>query len=188
MKRPTFMQGAALALILAVGSAVAFVAFVPAFDRVAVLRCLITAQSAAYVIYLLYNSAEKTGRLTVPLLWIISAVCIALFVPGLLPVCIAHLGLVWLVRAVYFHSGLLPAVLDLGLCAVSLTAAIAAAKQSHSVFLSVWTFYLLQALFVAIPSARQASAGRRMSRGDDHFEHAHRRADEELRRLHRNHQ
>lgn len=188
MKRPTFMQGAALALILAAGSGAAFTAFVPAFGSVSVLRCLVAVHGAAYVIYLLYNSAETSGRLTIPLAWIASATCIALFVPGVLLVCIAHLGLVWLVRALYFHASVLPAVLDLGLCAVSLTAAFAAAAQSHSIFLSVWTFFLLQALFTAIPSAPRTPDERPLASRNDQFDDAHRRAGEALRRLHKNHQ
>ncbi len=64
----------------------------------------------------------------------------------------------WLVRSLYFYSGVLPALMDLGLSALSITAAVWAISQSGSVFLATWCFFLVQALFVAIPPAVKRNA------------------------------
>jgi hypothetical protein len=45
----------------------------------------------------------------------------------------------------------IPALMDLGLNALSVSASVWAITRSGSVFLAIWTFFLVQALFVSIP-------------------------------------
>ena len=72
--------------------------------------------------------------------------------------------------------------MDLGLSALSISAAVWAITHSGSVFLATWCFFLVQALFVTIPPALKRRAARRQA-PPQHFEHARRRADEALRQL-----
>jgi hypothetical protein len=96
-----------------------------------------------------------------------------------------HVGAVWLVRSLYFYSGIMPALMDLGLNALSVSAAVWAITRSGSVFLATWCFFLVQALFVAIPPAVQRKAKPEMNTAvdNDSFERARRQADAALRQL-----
>ena len=93
-----------------------------------------------------------------------------------------QLGLVWLVRSLYFHSSLLAALADLGLVALGFAAAVWAASRSNSAALCLWAFFLVQALYVAIP---QRTSGRDAPDGADadRFAHAHRAAEAAVRRM-----
>jgi hypothetical protein len=104
--------------------------------------------------------------------------------PLLLYVCL-HLGAIWLIRSLYFYSSALSALADLGLNGLSLAAAVWAVTRTGSVFLGVWCFFLVQALFVAIPKR----IGRRPGTGQDghdseaRFQHAYRAAETAVRKL-----
>ena len=96
-----------------------------------------------------------------------------------------HVGQVWLIRSLYFYSSALSALADLGLNLASVAAAIWAATESGSPFLSIWCFFLVQALFVAIPVRMGENRHKRRHEHayDDRFERAHRAAQGALRRL-----
>jgi hypothetical protein len=91
----------------------------------------------------------------------------------------------WLVRSLYFYSGVLPALMDLGLSALSIAAAVWAISHTGSVFLATWCFFLVQALSVAIPPAvkRKANATRNSAAENEPFERARRQADQALTQL-----
>ena len=67
----------------------------------------------------------------------------------------------------------------------ALAAGIWAATQTGSLFLSLWCFFLVQALFVAIPvnMNRKTAPGSSQRDPEDRFQHAHRVAESALRRL-----
>jgi hypothetical protein len=92
---------------------------------------------------------------------------------------------VWLVRSLYFYSGVMPALMDLGLNALSISAAVWAISRSGSVFLATWCFFLVQALFVAIPPTMQAKKKpeRNTAANRENFNRARRQADAALRQL-----
>ena len=96
-----------------------------------------------------------------------------------------HVGTIWLVRSLYFYSGVMPALMDLGLGALSVSAAVWAITRSGSVFLATWCFFLVQALFVAIPPAVQRTAKPEQNTPADseNFERARRQADAALAQL-----
>jgi hypothetical protein len=149
VKRPTFLRGVLVALVLALAGAAIFAALSPVFGSNAALRGIITLLGGAYVLYLLSSSRERTGRIVVPALWLAAAAVFWSFLPALLPFTVAHVGLIWLVRSLYHHSGVLRALGDLALSALSLAAALWA-LGSGSVFLTLWCFFLVQGLFVAL--------------------------------------
>ena len=108
----------------------------------------------------------------------------AVAAPNLAVYLLGHVGLLWLIRSAYFYSGLLPAVADLLLSGFSIAVGIWAASRSGSLGLSVWTFFLVQSLFVFIPRtvSKPETVGRRRS-GQDPFDKARRSAEAALRRL-----
>jgi hypothetical protein len=91
---------------------------------------------------------------------------------------------VWLIRSLYFYSSVLSALADLALNALSVIAAVWAVRQTGSVFLSFWCFFLVQALFVAIPAAMQRNKhGPAEAESEDRFQQAYRVAESALRNL-----
>ena len=88
-------------------------------------------------------------------------------------------------RSLYFYSSVLPALTDLMLSGLGLAAAVWAAGQTGSVFLSLWCFFLVQALFVVIPTRirRRHSESSLGPDGLDRFQRAHRSAEAAVRRL-----
>jgi hypothetical protein len=159
MKIPSFLNGVLLALALSLSAAVGFAALTTVMFPGLVIRLLIAG------------------------LGLIGAVAAAFFSPSLLVYLTVHVGMVWLIRALYYTAGVLPALLDLGLSALALAAAVWAAGQTGSVFLAVWSFFLVQALFVVMPRSVRDPAPLKDGVRDDEFERAHRNAEAALRRL-----
>lgn len=187
MKRETFLNGAIVAFVLAAGGGIAFLALKPVFGAAFVLRGLIAATSGGYVLYLLQRSDERAGRVAVPALWLVVAGVIWALAPGVPAFTLAHVGLIWLVRSLYFHAGITAALLDLGLCGAGFLAALAAAASSHSVFLTVWTFFLVQALFVAIPTVLRTDTPDPATHADERFQRALTTAEAAVRRVYSTH-
>jgi hypothetical protein len=153
-----------------------------------VLRLAIPLLAAVYLMYFFRSNSQRTGRIVTWSLWTALAVVTWWAGPPLLFYLLIHAGAVWLVRSLYSYSGVIPALMDLGLCALSAFAFGWVFLRTGGVFLATWSFFLVQALWVAIPrqihggieerNAKHAPAG-----GNERFDHAHRQADEALRQL-----
>lgn len=185
MKRPTFFRGVVLAAMIAVAVSIAFAAMTPWLGFLAVARLVIPAAALAYLVYLLRSSRESTGRMTVLTLWSALAAIAWWIAPPLPLYVLIHVGAVWLVRSLYFYAGVVPALIDLALSAFAVGAFIWAAAHTGSVFLAAWCFFLVQALFVAIPATidRREAKSTGEALNDEAFERARRQADHALRQL-----
>jgi len=185
MKRPTFMHGAFVALALAFSASAIVAAITPfvGFDNV--VRLVIPALSFTYLLYLFRSTDERTGRLTTLSLWSVLAVVSWWLSPPLAFYVLIHVGAIWLVRSLYFYSGLFPALLDLGLGVISVSAFVWAITRTGSVFLGIWCFFLMQALFIVIPSsvARNRATKDVPPSDNEKFDRARRQADEALQQL-----
>ena len=181
MKPVSFFEGAGVALAASLLGSVLFIALASMFGG-GLLRLLVSALAFAYIVYLLARSTQRVGRLSVIAIWSLISLAGWLFVPSTLAYLALQLCLIWLVRSLYHYHSVISALLDLGLMALSLLAAIWAWHSTHSLFLSLWCFFLVQALFVLIPrrfSGRQAPAAMQ----DDRFDRAHRAAQAAVRKL-----
>ncbi|MGH8652343.1 MAG: hypothetical protein ACREYE_09290 [Gammaproteobacteria bacterium] len=78
-------------------------------------------------------------------------------------------------RSAQHRLHVLSALADLGLNALGLTAAIWAVKQSGSLFASIWCFFLVQALFVAIPARLSRKPEKPDRDSEDRFQHSRQR-------------
>lgn len=183
MKRPTFFEGVAVALVASLAAGACYAALVLVFPSAGVVRFVVAGLGLAYVVYLLKRTDERVGRVVAIAAWAIAALALWIFAPPTLLYLAVHLGLLWLVRSLYFHGSLLSALADLGLVALGLAASVWAATQTHSVALSVWTFFLVQALFVAIPPRVAAPEAAAHDVPEDPFQRAHRAAEAALRRM-----
>jgi hypothetical protein len=184
MKRPTFFYGVVVALAIAVSAGALFSTFAPLLGEGTALRLIVAAMGLAYLICLFRRGVESTGRITTVALWFVVSAITWLTAPPIAVYVLIHAGMLWLVRSLYFYSSAFPALLDLGLSALSVSAASWAMTRSGSLFLAVWCFFLVQALFVVIPHRLGRPARRGADEFDnDAFERARRRADAALRQL-----
>jgi len=199
MKRPGFYEGVLIALLAGVIGSAIFTVFFTLFDGNELMRLLIASGGFCYALYLLNRSREPVGRVTAIAVWLFVAGLSWTFVPSLVLYGLIHTGLVWGIRSLYFYTSFVSALADLGLMALSLVIALWVGMHTDSVFISIWCFGLLQALFVFIPPnlleanglntnfPNKAEKGTQRhsseSMRDADFEHAYRNAESALRKL-----
>ena len=185
MKRPNFLNGVGIAAVFALLGSVAVTVLTPIVAFSALYTLLIPALGLAYVLYILSRSAERVGRATTLALWFGMSVTAWLVEPPFGLYLMAHVGALWLIRSLYFYSSALAALMDLGLNVVSTATAYWAAAHSGSVFLAIWCFFLVQALFVAIPSSLHRQPRHRPGAhpNTENFERARLRAEAAIRQL-----
>ncbi len=184
MNRPSFFQGVIVAAVLGFFASAVVATLTPFVGLGAVIRLVVPGLGLAYLLYLFSRSDERVGRATTLLLWGVLAIATWWLSPPLSLYLLIHVGAIWLVRCLYFYTGVFPALIDLGLSALSVSASVWAISRSGSVFLATWCFFLVQALFVAIPPAIRARKESSQAAVDNgNFEQSRRQADEALRQL-----
>jgi len=185
MKRPNFFEGVLVGIIASIAGSALFATLTWLFSPANILELIVTTVSFAYIVYLLARSHEKTGRIVVLSIWSIIATLAWLLPLPLTLFVFVHIALLWLIRSLYFYSSILSALIDLGLTGLGLAVAIWSGIHTGSLFLSIWCFFLIQALFVAIPARiTRQSPTRHFTPGcEDPFECAYRSAEAVLRKL-----
>ena len=185
MKKPAFFHGVVVAVVLAFVSSAVIGGLTPFVGIGSVIRLVIPAVALAYIFYLLRSSNERVGRISILALWSALTIATWWYSPSLPFYVLVHVGSMWLVRSLYFYTGIFPALMDLGLSAISVTAFTWALARSGSVFLATWSFFLVQALFVVIPSSIPArdEAGKARVMDNESFNRARRQADQALKQL-----
>ena len=182
MKTPGILEGIALAIGASLGAGILAALLPIVLSESTSTLMLISILALGYLVYLLKRSNERTGRVVMLAIWLlVSLACILLDISpvGFL---LVQAGLVWVVRSLYFHTSVLPALLDLGLVCLSLVASAWAILQTGSVMTATWCFFLAQALFVLIPGF--ASTSEPTSALEiDRFQSAHRVALDAVRKL-----
>jgi hypothetical protein len=182
MSRPGFFEGVVVAAAASLAGGAVHAALTTVFPPPSVFRLVVATLALAYIVYLVRRSDERVGRVVAVASWALATAATWLLGASSLGFLCVQLGLVWLVRSLYFHSSLLAALADLGLVALGFAAAVWAASRSNSAALCLWAFFLVQALYVAIP---QRTSGRDAPDGADadRFAHAHRAAEAAVRRM-----
>ena len=180
-KLPSLGQGLVVALILSACGAAVLAALAPWFGLALALRATIALLGFAYVLHAIGRSGERVGRITTLVCWLVVASAAWLIGLPLGAYVLVHLGAVWLVRSLYYYSGLVPALADFGLTLLGAAFAVWAAQHAASAWLAFWCFFLVQAFHVSIP----ASLGHKGAHDapDDAFARAHRAAEAAVRRL-----
>jgi len=185
MKSPGIFEGITLAIGASLGGGILAALLPIIFSEYTSARILISILALGYLVYLLKRSDERTGRVVMVVLWLIATLASTLLDTSLVGFLLIQAGLVWVVRSLYFHASVLPALLDLGLICLALVASAWAILQTGSVMTAIWCFFLTQSLFVLIPG---------FASGDDHascfntveadrFQSAHRVALDAVRKL-----
>lgn len=183
MNRPTFLNGVGLAAALAFVTAACVALLSLYIGAGLVVLFAVPAVAFAYVVYLLVSSRERSGRLTTLAAWLVLAIVTAWLAPPLTVYIAVHLAALWLVRSFYYHAGVVPALADLALFGLGIAAFTWAFASTGSIFLATWCFFLVQALFTAIPASINGNSCTVGTADNAEFERARRRADEALRVL-----
>ena len=183
-RKPTLLRGIVVALAASLCGAALLAALPALFGAAAAARIVIALLGLGYVVYVLADSAERTGRVTTVVVWTAAAAGTWLVEPPLGAYALLHIGMIWLIRSLYRYSSILSALADLALTALAAAFAVWAAARSGSPWLALWCFFLVQAFHAWLPASLGAK-GPRSARTDDgaSFERAHRAAEAALRRL-----
>jgi hypothetical protein len=181
--RPSFGQSIGVGLILSLCGAALLPLLAPFVGAGSALRAVIALLGFAYVLYLVGKSGERVGRITTITAYAVAALVAWLAGLPLVAYVLVHVGLVWLVRSLYYYSGVLPALADLGLSVLGTAFAVWAAQHSGTAWLAFWCFFLAQAFFVVIPSSLSGRAREATNEADQAFHRAHRAAEAAVRRL-----
>ena len=184
MKTPGFWPQVGYGLLLSATGAVLYAALGGLVGSTTLLRALVVILGAAYLALLLHGLRARIGVVVTLACWLAVTLLLFAFDPRLWAWLLAQVAMVWLVRCLYRYDSLAAAIADAALSGLALATAIATARYTHSVFLTLWSFFLVQALFVFIPGARAAVAPNDGGIDpEDAFAHAHRTAENALRRL-----
>jgi len=181
--RQSLGTGLAVALVLSACGAAVLAAATPWLGPAAALRAVIALLGLAYTLHAIARSGERVGRVTTIAAWAVIAAAVWLLGLPLPGYVLAHIGLVWLARSLYYYSGLIPALVDLGLSALGAAFAVWAAQRSGSAWLALWCFFLVQAFHVLIPASLTKRGAGEAGAADDAFARAHRAAEGAVRRL-----
>lgn len=152
---------------------------VPLLGAASALHLLLSVLALAYALVVLAHG-RRIGRPSLIGGWLLLTALIAVTGLGLTAALLLYLGYLWLVRAVSLAPGALAAVLDAGLIALAIGAALWAGQHSGSLVMAVWCFFLvLAAGALLLP----ATTRHRTAPADDRFDRARRSADAALRTL-----
>jgi len=185
MKTATFFEGVLIALIVSFMSSVLLFTLSSFVPSNILIRGLISGISIAYILYLLSRSNERIGRIIVMTVLLISIITLWFVWPAITFFILGHMTIIWLVRSLYFYSSLVSSLTDLALTFSSLLIAFAVASHTDSLFLTLWCFFLIQALFVLIPKSipKPNSSSSISLNNEDEFQHSFRAAQAAVQQL-----
>jgi hypothetical protein len=184
MKPMSFLRSVGIAFAIALAVSVLFSVLTAVGSSFAALRSLIPAAAFAYLLCLMARSPLRSGKVTAILAWAAAATGLWFFVPGIALYLLLHGLLIWAIRSLCWYRSLFSAVLDLGVTLMSLAAAVWAGQHTGGLFLSVWSLFLVQTLFVFIPTSAPKRQPKTIAADpEDAFARAERAAQTALRRL-----
>jgi hypothetical protein len=178
---PGFLRSAVIGLLLSAAGAVAFVVLAPLLGTLATAHGVIVGLALACLLLTLHDSAARVGRVVSFSAWLVLVAALYLFDPPVTIWLLAQVGALWLVRCLYRYDALRFAAGDALLTLFALACAMAAWSHAHSVFLALWTFFLVQALTALMPGPAAEVPGEPAD--DARFDQAFCTAEAALRRM-----
>jgi len=152
MKRPSIIGGVIAAFCLAFIAVVLLqvdALFFP-YAYYYSLKTSIASITLAYLIYLLWAKKSSHGRIL-----LLFSVCLILgmgyLVLSLTPFILLSMFIIWLSRSLLWHRSFIAAGADGVLCGLGSIFSTFSWLHTGSLFIAIWCFFLLQALFVLIP-------------------------------------
>jgi hypothetical protein len=184
MNAPSLWREIGIGLLLSVAGAVILASLGPILGNGLVVRGLILGLAAVYLVLMLQAFRARVGRMLALLGWCAASALLLVFDPALWVWLGVQVMVIWLIRCLYRYDRLGAALADAIISSFALAAAIATARHSGSLFLSLWCYFLVQAnvAFIA-PRRPLPGSDERADAGDDDFAQAQRHAEIALRRL-----
>jgi hypothetical protein len=182
MNPHSFWRQLLLALALSVLGAVLHTTLSMILGASISIRISLLTVTMVYLLFLLQASPARSGRLLATLAYLALSGLLMLLNPALWLWLLLLTGFIWLLRSLQSYDSLIPAAIDALLCALALAAAIATARHSGSLFLCLWSYFLVQALLALLPITQPAE-NITASSADVDFDTWHRNAEAALRRL-----
>lgn len=182
MKPPSLWRELGVALVLSLVGTVAFHALAVAAGTSSALRLTVLGLGSAYALALLATVPTRIGK---PVAAVVGAGLGALLVvldPPLPAWVLAQTAGLWLLRCCYLHGGPGAALKDATLSTFAVAAAWYGAVHSRSIFLALWAYFLVQALWSLIPATAPTAAAPDTGPAC-RFDQAERTAEAALRRL-----
>lgn len=185
MNRPGFFEGVVLSVFISITGSILFHGLESLLSVNLILQPVIAVTFFIYLLYLLIRSKQRTGRITVIALWFLASLLMLSLNTPIMIFLLVQGCMLWLIRSVYFYTSVLSSAADLLLTTTGILAAVWTARYTDSLIFSLWSFYLIQALFVTIPvNWRKPALNRKTSLpADDSFEHAYHSAEKAVRLL-----
>jgi len=180
MKSLSFWRAVLLAILISVVSAVCHSLLSKLIGTSTSLRLCVLGAALIYVWAMLAHGPKRSGRVLAALAWLGLALALLAFNPPLLVWLLLQTGFIWLLRALQSYDSLIPAGADALLSVFALAAGIATAQHTHSLFLALWSFFLVQALIAFVPVRTSSVA---VNAANNDFEASLRNAEAALRRL-----
>jgi hypothetical protein len=152
MKKSTFFREVVVALTLSCAGSVLYVSLSQIVSPITALKSIIGIVALCYSGYLLARCRVMPGRVTIAVTWFLVAAACWFGNLTLSSFLLIQVGMIWVIRSLFYHRSPVGALLDLLINALSVFACVWAMVQSESLFMSLWCCFLVQALFVFIPA------------------------------------
>lgn len=174
-QKPSFVEGTIAALLLAIAGSFFYSALTLFFNPSLSLALVINVLALAYTLYLLWRSPRAHGKIAISAIYLALLISILFLQPPLwLHIVFATVSLS-VIRSLFYYSSLVPASIDLILSLLNFTILIWAYHQTQSLFITLWSYFLVQALFSFIPTKNLDK--KRRDHEDNHFNRAHQQAE-----------
>lgn len=179
MNGPGFWRSVGIGLVASLAGTVAFHLFAPLLGGGMALRATVALLAGAAALAVLFDRGHRIGRFVAFAAWLVLLAILLVLDPGLWLWAAVPVFAAWLMRSLFRYQTLLQAGTDAVLALFALAAGWLVLRHTHSVFLALWCYFLVQALTALIPRARSATP----PPAGDRYDQAQRNAEAALRRL-----
>jgi len=142
---PSLTGSLLIALLLALASSLAIPLLVAVIGLPEAARLAVALCGGAWLLATVRLDRAPSGVPTAVAAWLFVAIAVGLFVAEFPAYVAAHAALLWLVRTILVHRRAGPAAIDAFFCIASFAAAALALSRTGSTFLTVWSFFFVQA-------------------------------------------
>ena len=188
MQRPTLLEGILVALVLSLLVGPIVVLLQTLVGSLLAWKAVVVLIASTYIGYLLVQSGRRKGRVTLGLGTLVVLLAALLLNVPMTTMLLVALALIWGIRSFAYSQSLLAAALQGGVCLLGWAAARLVLAHSGHLALALWSFFLVQATFVLIPTRMTRRPAVERCKASpalpDGFMHAYQAAEQALGRLH----
>ncbi len=184
MKRFSFAANVMAALVLSTLGVVVSTTLQPWIGKDDAGRLMVLVLSLGYLVFLLHQCRPRYGLSIVASGWVVCALALLLFNPPLLVWMLVLAGALWLLRSALRYQRLFRMALDGALNLFAAGCAFNVLLFTHSLWLSLWSYFLALAFTAAIPARTTSQIADQSA--PDAYEQARSSAESALRRLQKN--